>query len=93
MLIIEMVLRLLYNGAIFIVKNNSEGLEIIDDFLPKDVAQHLERLYVREQEWEHIDQVRESYYQHVFKNDSDYFPKEDEYYLNWIKFYSPALSH
>ena len=63
------------------MKNNSEGLEIIDDFLPKDVAQHLERLYVREQEWEHIDQVRESYYQHVFKNDSDYFPKEDEYYL------------
>ncbi len=53
---------------------------IIDDFLPIDVANYLEALYVKDNNWKLIDQVRETHYQHVFKNDFDYFPKEDEFY-------------
>ena len=59
----------------------SEGMEIIDDFLPIDVANDLEKLYSKEQDWELLDQVRENHYKHVFKNDSNYFPNEDEHYL------------
>ena len=62
-----------------IVKN--KGLEIVDNFLPTDVANHLEKLYSKERDWELINQVREKHYQHVFKNNSDYFPNQDEYYM------------
>ena len=61
------------------MKNN--GLEVIDNFLPTDVANHLEKLYSKESDWELIDQVREKHYQHVFKNNSEYFPNEDEHYM------------
>ena len=63
------------------MKNNLNGLEIIDDFLPNKVAEHLEYLYINEKKWEVLDQVRENHYKHVFKNDSDYFPMEDEFYM------------
>ena len=63
------------------MKNNLNGLEIIDDFLPNKVAEHLEYLYINEKKWEMLDQVRKNHYKHVFKNDSDYFPMEDESYM------------
>ena len=65
----------------FTLINNSNGLEVIDNFLPIDVANYLEALYNRNNDWELINQVRETHYQHVFKNDSDYFPNEDEHYM------------
>jgi len=69
----------------FTLINNSKGLEVIDNFLPVDVANHLETLYTKDDGWELIDQVRETHYQHVFKNDSEYFPNEDEHYMARFK--------
>lgn len=68
---------------ITIVKNN--GIEIIDDFLPIDVANDLELAYESDLDWQVITQVRENHYSHVFKNDSEYFPNEDEYYMASFK--------
>lgn len=56
------------------------GYTIIDDFLPIDVANKLEQLYSTETDWDKIYQYRENHYSHVFKNDSLYFPDENEAY-------------
>ena len=63
------------------MSTDNSGLEIVDDFLPKEVAENLEELYSKEKEWELMNQVRETHYQHVFKSASDYFPMEDEFYM------------
>ena len=73
------------------MKNNSEGLKIIDDFLPEEVANELESMYInKNNQWEFIDQYRDQAYGDgkygKHKTDSIYFPKEDEAYI--AKFYS-----
>ena len=62
-----------------------DGMIIIDDFLPLDVANKLEQLYTSEKKWDIVDQVRENHYSHVFKMDSLTFPKEDEVYMAHFK--------
>ena len=57
------------------------GYCVIDNFLPTEVANHLQKLYSKQTDWELINQVRKNHYQHVFKNDSEYFPNEDEHYM------------
>lgn len=58
-----------------------KGYVVIDNFLPENVAEELNRLYVSEKNWEKIDQVREKHYQHVFATKSQYLPKGDEFYM------------
>ena len=62
-----------------------DGMIIIDDFLPLDVANKLEQLYTSENKWDIVDQVRENHYSHVFKMDSSMFPKKDEVYMAHFK--------
>ena len=62
-----------------------DGMIIIDDFLPLDVANKLEQLYALEKKWDIVDQVRVKHYSHVFKMDSSMFPKEDENYMARFK--------
>ena len=60
----------------------NDGFLIIDDFLPLDVANKLEKLYssTSKKSWDIMDQVREKHYSHVFKMDSQSFPQKDEIY-------------
>jgi Rps23 Pro-64 3,4-dihydroxylase Tpa1-like proline 4-hydroxylase len=58
-----------------------KGYIIIDDFLPEKIANEINDLYLAEQNWEQIDQVREKHYQHVFATKSQYLPKGDEFYM------------
>lgn len=58
-----------------------KGYIVIDDFLPEKIANQLNELYAAESSWEHIDQVREKHYQHVFSTKSPYLPKGDESYM------------
>ena len=57
------------------------GYYIIDDFLPLDIANDLEKSYSKTNDWDIIEQFRENHYKHVHKTDSPYLPNEDEYYL------------
>ena len=57
-----------------------DGMIIIDDFLPLDVANKLEQLYTLEKKWDIVDQVRKKHYSHVFEMDSPMFPQKDEVY-------------
>ena len=57
-----------------------DGFLIIDNFLPIDEANKLEKLYSSEKSWDIMDQVREKHYSHVFKMDSQTFPQKDEIY-------------
>ena len=69
------------------MKNNykEDGIVIIDDFLPEDVVNELEYTYSLDNNWDVVDQVRESHYSHVFKMDSSMFPKKDEVYMAHFK--------
>ncbi len=60
---------------------NERGYIIIDDFLPTEIAEELNKMYVNQKEWEKIDQVRETHYQHVFATKSPLLPKGDEFYI------------
>ena len=53
-----------------------DGMIIIDDFLPLDVANKLEQLYALEKKWDIVDQVRKKHYSHVFEMDSPMFPQK-----------------
>ncbi|NQY41861.1 MAG: hypothetical protein HRT87_00720 [Legionellales bacterium] len=59
-----------------------KGYVIINDFLPKEMAQELNKLYLAENEknWEFLDQTREGYYSHVFKTENPLCPRENEEY-------------
>lgn len=60
---------------------HEKGYAVVDDFLPEEIANELNAMYVAQQEWEQIDQVRERHYQHVFATKSKYLPKGDEFYM------------
>ncbi len=60
---------------------NEKGYAVIDDFLPEEIANELNKMYVAQQSWEKIDQIRERHYQHVFSTKSQYLPKGDEFYM------------
>jgi len=60
---------------------NEKGYVIIDNFLPLEIIEELNLMYVFNKEWEQIDQVREKHYQHVFATKSKYLPNSDEFYM------------
>jgi Rps23 Pro-64 3,4-dihydroxylase Tpa1-like proline 4-hydroxylase len=56
------------------------GYCIIDDVLPLDLANEVYNNFNNNQEWENLDQIREKHYEHVFKTNSPFLPKEGEAY-------------
>lgn len=58
-----------------------KGYVVIDDFLPHKIADELNKMYVSQESWEHIDQVREKHFSHIFATKSPYLPKADEFYM------------
>jgi Rps23 Pro-64 3,4-dihydroxylase Tpa1-like proline 4-hydroxylase len=58
----------------------SVGYCIIDDVLPLNLALSLHDNFATASEWETIDQVREKHYEHIFKTNSPFLPKEGESY-------------
>ncbi len=60
----------------------TKGYTIIDDFLPNNLAEELNELYLAEdeKEWEFIDQTRKDHYSHVFTTKNPLLPKENEDY-------------
>ncbi|NQY42558.1 MAG: 2OG-Fe(II) oxygenase [Legionellales bacterium] len=60
----------------------THGYAIVDNFLPENLAQELNDIYLNEAEknWEFIDQTRENHYKHVFKTENKFCPREDEHY-------------
>lgn len=57
-----------------------QGMTIIADALPADVAEQARSQFVAA-DYELIDQVREHHYEHVFKTESPYLPQPGEHYL------------
>lgn len=59
-----------------------KGYAVVDDFLPIELAEELNDMYLAEKEknWEFIDQTRDGHYGHVFKTNNPLLPKEDEPY-------------
>ena len=56
------------------------GYIIIDDFLPLDVAHQLEHMFIEQENWKLLDQVREEHYGEFLKTDLERFPDENEVY-------------
>ena len=58
------------------MKNNykEDGMIIIDDFLPLDVAHQLEHMFTEQENWKLLDQVREEHYGEFLKTDLEHFP-------------------
>lgn len=63
------------------IEYQEKGYVIIDNFLPTKIADELNKMYVSQENWEHIDQVREKHFSHVFATKSPYLPKSDESYM------------
>jgi Rps23 Pro-64 3,4-dihydroxylase Tpa1-like proline 4-hydroxylase len=64
---------------------NTQGYSIIDNFLPNEIADEVNKLFVDEKNWNHVNQTRESHYKHVFNTKSDYLPQENEVYYASFK--------
>ena len=65
---------------------NEYGFEVIDDFLPEDVASKIELMFLKENnKWEYHNQVRDEAYGEgkygKHRTDILNFPKEDEAYI------------
>jgi Rps23 Pro-64 3,4-dihydroxylase Tpa1-like proline 4-hydroxylase len=58
-----------------------KGYVVIDNFLPEEIANKINEQYIKESDWEKINQIREKHYQHVFATKSEYLPKGDECYM------------
>jgi Rps23 Pro-64 3,4-dihydroxylase Tpa1-like proline 4-hydroxylase len=58
----------------------TQGYSVIDNFLPLDKAKKLQDLYITEGSWDHHAQFREHHFDHVFKTESPFLPKGDEWY-------------
>lgn len=60
----------------------TKGYTVIDNFLPEDLAEELNEIYLAENEsnWNFMDQTRDSHYGHVFKTNNPLLPKEGESY-------------
>ncbi len=58
----------------------TQGYAVVDDFLPRETALQLNRLYTAERDWEQHDQLREQHYQHVFNMHADCLPSVQEHY-------------
>ncbi len=58
----------------------AEGYLVIDDFLEPRVAEKLYKIFSENKEWERINQIRESHYSHVFRNDGLFTPDPNEVY-------------
>lgn len=59
---------------------NTQGFTIIEDILPLNLAEELNAVYKTEENWELIDQVRDTHYSHVFKFDNKFLPQNGETY-------------
>ena len=59
---------------------NTQGFTIIDDILPLNLAEELNAGYKTEENWELIDQVKDTHYSHVFKFDNKFLPQNGETY-------------
>ena len=70
----------------------NKGYTFIDNVLPIEQAKHLFNLFTQEKEWNHIEQIREHHYEHVFQSSNPTLPQPGECYI--AKFSrSISLSH
>jgi Rps23 Pro-64 3,4-dihydroxylase Tpa1-like proline 4-hydroxylase len=58
------------------------GYTVVDDFLPFDIAKKIHDLFIANNSWEFIHQIRENHFGHVHKTSSPFLPKNDESYLS-----------
>jgi len=58
------------------------GYTVVDDFLPFDIAKKIHDLFIANNSWEFIHQIRENHFDHVHKTSSPFLPKNDESYLS-----------
>lgn len=57
-----------------------KGYAVVDDFLPREVAEKLSDSYDAHKQWELIDQVRPDHYKHVFATKNPNLPRPGEVY-------------
>jgi len=58
------------------------GYTVVDDFLPFDIAKKIHDLFISNNSWEFIHQIRENHFDHVHKTSSPFLPKNDESFLS-----------
>lgn len=58
----------------------NKGYTFIDDVLPLDIADQVHDLFLGENKWNIIDQIRENHYSHIFKSTNPFLPQEGEIY-------------
>jgi len=59
---------------------NTKGFSVIDNILPLELANQINKLYSQNSEWEFIDQIRENHYNSILKSDNDFLPHSNECY-------------
>jgi Rps23 Pro-64 3,4-dihydroxylase Tpa1-like proline 4-hydroxylase len=69
------------NMTINFEEYKTKGYTVIDNFLPLEIANKINQIYVSQTNWAQQDQVREHHYEHVFKTDSESLPKPGENYI------------